>query len=123
MDTTMMSEIEYINIFPPEMERLDQALDDSSFLKGSFVDKSGPQAKLQQKIESVNVSKIEESKAFMQAQINEREEEATKKIAELEAQVEQQKKDMQKLNEENEEMKEKQAIQRKGEKLEDDEKE
>lgn len=30
MDTTLMSEIEYINILP------DMELDDSSFLKGSF---------------------------------------------------------------------------------------
>ena len=47
MNTTMMSEIEYINILP-DMERYDQyMMDDSSFLKGSFVvgggggDKSG----------------------------------------------------------------------------------
>ena len=33
----MVSEMEYINIFPAEM---DPVLDDSSFLKGSFADKS-----------------------------------------------------------------------------------
>jgi len=38
MDTTMMSEIEYLN-FLPDIERID--IDDSSFLKGSFVDKTG----------------------------------------------------------------------------------
>lgn len=34
MDTTIMSEIEYINILP-DMEKMD--MNDSSFLKGSFV--------------------------------------------------------------------------------------
>jgi hypothetical protein len=62
MDTTMMSEIEYINIFP-DMEKLDQEMDDSSFLKNSFVDKSGPHVKMNHKrIESMDVSKIEENK-------------------------------------------------------------
>ncbi len=41
MDTTMLSEIEYINIFPPEIEKMEQDEDDNSFLKNSFVDKSG----------------------------------------------------------------------------------
>jgi hypothetical protein len=58
MDTTMMSEIEYINILP-DMEEMD----DSSFLKGSFVDKSGPVKMLHKRIESMDVSKIEEAKA------------------------------------------------------------
>ena len=64
MDTTMNSEIEYINIFP-DMEKLDQEMDDSSFLKGSFVDKSGPHnVRMHKRIESMDVSKIEENKAL-----------------------------------------------------------
>lgn len=39
MDTTIMSEMEYINILP-DIEKLEQEMDDSSFLKGSFVDKT-----------------------------------------------------------------------------------
>ena len=39
MDTTMMSEIEYLNNFLPDMEKLE--IEDSSFLRHSFVDKSG----------------------------------------------------------------------------------
>lgn len=35
MDTTLISEIEYINILP------DMDMDDSSFLKGSFVNGQG----------------------------------------------------------------------------------
>jgi hypothetical protein len=61
MDTTIMSEMEYINILPD----MDQYIDDSSFLKGSFADKSGPGHRLNyhKRIESMEVSKImEESK-------------------------------------------------------------
>lgn len=36
MDTTLISEIEYLNFL--DMEKID--MDDSSFLKGSFVDKN-----------------------------------------------------------------------------------
>lgn len=43
MDTTIMSEMEYINILPDmekmDMEKMDE--DDSSFLKGSFVNNKG----------------------------------------------------------------------------------
>lgn len=38
MDTTLMSELEYINILP------DMELDDSSFLKGSFVNSAAARA-------------------------------------------------------------------------------
>ncbi len=92
MDTTMMSEIEYINIFP-DMEKLDQEMDDSSFLKGSFVDKSGPHIKMNHKrIESMDVSKIEENK--MQGNAGEG---LMEKIGELEQLVESQKKEITKL--------------------------
>ena len=39
MDSTIMSDIEYVNIFP-DIERGDNDMDDSSFLKGSFVERS-----------------------------------------------------------------------------------
>jgi hypothetical protein len=39
-DTTIMSEIEYINILP-DIEKMDHdMMDDSSFWKGSFVEKN-----------------------------------------------------------------------------------
>lgn len=56
MDTTMMSEIEYLN-FLPDIEKLD--MDDSSFLKGSFVEKTGG---LKLKVESLETSKIDDIK-------------------------------------------------------------
>lgn len=60
MDTTIMSEIEYLNILP-DIEKMDQEMDDSSFLKGSFVEKSGG-ARQHRRIESLDASKIEEAK-------------------------------------------------------------
>ena len=45
-----MSDIDYINIFP-DMEHQD--IDDSSFLKGSFVEKSSPK-KSHRRVESLD---------------------------------------------------------------------
>ena len=62
MNTTMISEIEYINILPD----MDQYIDDSSFLKNSFADKSGRINKKNNE-NSIEVSKIyEESKTAQQ---------------------------------------------------------
>lgn len=54
MDTTIISEIEYLN-FLPDIEKID--MDDSSFLKGSFVDKN----QINKKVESLDNSKFEEN--------------------------------------------------------------
>jgi hypothetical protein len=50
----MMSEIEYINILP-DIEKLDHDMDDSSFLKGSFADKSGI-GKFHKRVESLGAN-------------------------------------------------------------------
>ena len=60
MDTTMMSEIEYINILPADISKLDQMLDDSSFLKGSFADNKSGIGRTAKKVESLELSKVEE---------------------------------------------------------------
>jgi septal ring factor EnvC (AmiA/AmiB activator) len=70
MDTTLMSELEYINILP------DMELDDSSFLKGSFVNSAAARAE-----------KSQEDAAIKAAN-----EEQQKKISELEKQLETQQK-------------------------------
>jgi hypothetical protein len=56
MDTTMMSEMDYLN-FLPDIEKLD--MDDSSFLKGSFMEKTGG---IRTKVESLETSKIDDIK-------------------------------------------------------------
>jgi len=57
----MMSEIEYINILP-DMERMDHDMDDSSFLKGSFADKSGT-GKFHKRVESLDTNNFNEGAA------------------------------------------------------------
>ena len=57
MDTTMMSEMDYLNFLPDIDGKID--MDDSSFLKGSFVEKSGG---IKTKVESLETSKIDDLK-------------------------------------------------------------
>lgn len=78
MDTTLISEIEYINILP-ELE-----LDDSSFLKGSFVN-------------GTNNAK-NDSKIIDGSQTQQESEEQLKRIGELEKLVESQKKEIDELS-------------------------
>lgn len=54
MDTTLISEIEYINILP------DMDMDDSSFLKGSFVNSQVPNLNQQKPERSEDKSQISE---------------------------------------------------------------
>ena len=73
MDTTLISEIEYLNILP------DMELDDSSFLKGSFVNGTN----------NKNEKSMEEASKIQQVS-----EEQMKRISELEKLVETQKKEI-----------------------------
>ena len=54
MDTTLMSEIEYINILP------DMELDDSSFLKGSFVNSAAARADKSQEDAAIRIANEEQ---------------------------------------------------------------
>lgn len=57
MDTTIMSDIDYINIFP-DLENQD--IDDSSFLKGSLFEKGSSPKKTHRRVESLDASKFDE---------------------------------------------------------------
>lgn len=57
-----MSEIEYINILP-DIEKMDQDMDDSSFLKGSIIEKSTA-ARNHRRVESLDTSKIDEAQVI-----------------------------------------------------------
>jgi hypothetical protein len=55
VDSTIMSDIDYINIIP---DMGNEDIDDSSFLKGSFVEKSSAK-KAHRRVESLDASKFD----------------------------------------------------------------